>query len=81
MSELDMNFIVPGLSTFIRTAERIEREMEHEEEAWKLGDYIPDTWIENGVRHITIFGGDLLPERLTLQKSDNHWLVTERIPF
>lgn len=34
------------------------RQLEHEREAWELGDYIPSTYIEDGIRHITVFDLD-----------------------
>lgn len=80
---MNINDLIPGLEEFktiLDTKPKVQMPG-HEEEAWRLGDYIPDTWVEDGVRHITIFGGDLLPERLSLEKSNNRWVVKKEPVF
>lgn len=78
---IDMNFIVPGWAQFLAEPEHIhaevvmDRGLEHEEEAWRLGNYIPSVYTENGKNHIVCFGGDLLPEKLSLKKIDDRWVV------
>lgn len=43
---------------------------------------MPDSWIENGVRRAVVYGGDLVEDKLTLQKFSGHWLVVEdKVPF
>lgn len=44
---------------------------------------MPDSWIdEEGTKHLVVYGGDLIPEKLMMQKFSDHWLsVEERIPF
>ena len=69
-----MEFIVPGITAFknmdkpeveqpVRTEPsyfggQVDRQTEHEEEAWRLGDYIPSTYLEDGVRKIYVWDLD-----------------------
>lgn len=68
------------LDIVLQAKERMDEELRAEE--WHLGDVMPDVYQEDGKIKIVTYGGDLLPEKLTMQKFDEHWLVTpERIPF
>lgn len=63
---MNINDLIPGLAEFKTILDTKERVMPPEMEEWHLGDYIPDTYMEEGVRHIVVFGGDLLPEKLVI---------------
>lgn len=66
---MNINDLIPGLSEFLTSLDdkpKIQMPM-HEEEAWRLGDYIPYSYVdEQGIRHAVVFGGDLLPEKLII---------------
>lgn len=46
---------------------------------WEIdeGQVMPDSYIENGIRKAVIYGGDLMPDRLVMQKFAGHWLVVK----
>jgi hypothetical protein len=54
---MDMEFIVPGITAFKEMLE--DRQTEHEREAWQLGDYIPSTYLQDGVRKIYVWDADV----------------------
>lgn len=81
---VDMELIVPGWNQFVSgEKEEVEQPVRTEPswfQEWDRPEVIPDSYVdEDGLRHAVVFGGDLLPEKLTLQKNKGHWHVKELI--
>lgn len=76
---IDMELIVPGWNQFVSGEKKEVDQPVRTEPSWFEPNYIPDSYVENGIRHAVVFGGDLSAERLTLIKNKGHWSVKEEI--
>lgn len=72
------------ISQVLQDALRVKNQMDQDYLEW-YEPTMPDSWVEDGERHAVIYGGDLIPQSLTLEKvavgSGYHEWVVKEIVF